>query len=128
MSSPKRAEVPSDVFTKRPSALDKLTGAAPIPESDRTHQEGGDTVIQQNGITVSPQNGVAAQNRGGRVLGETEKTTFYLRPDQLDKLDDLVAAYKRYTGQRRGINRNDIVRRLIDKADLALVIDELPND
>ncbi len=132
MPSSKRAEVPGDVFAKRPSALDKLTGAAPAPDSDAIEQhhgeaavrQGSDTVIQQSGNTVLRQEGDAAMTRVAKPAGETEKTTFYLRPDQLDKLDELVAAYKRQTGQRKGVNRNDIVRRLIDRADLATVIGE----
>jgi hypothetical protein len=44
------------------------------------------------------------------------KTTFYPTQDQLDKLDDLAAEYnKRYRRKRAKINRNDIVRFLIDE-------------
>lgn len=117
----KRAEVPGDVFTKRPSALDKLTGAAPDP-ADAAERQSGNEVKRENGNTVLQRSGDAASTRATKGAGETEKTTFYLRPDQLDKLDELVAAYKRHTGQRKGINRNDIVRRLIDRADLTTVI------
>ncbi len=110
----KRAQVPGAVFAKRPSALDKLTGAA--PEADTTPQDGN---------TVLPHNGDTALSRAtgtGPRKGAGEKTTFYLRPDQIDKLDELVTAYKRHTGQRKGVNRNDIVRRLIDRADLSMLV------
>ena len=123
MPSSKRAEVPGDVFAKRPSALDKLTGAAPT-SADAVEQQHGNTATRQDGNTVLHQSGDTASPHAMKSVGETEKTTFYLRPDQLDKLDELVAAYKRHTGQRKGVNRNDIVRRLIDRADLATVIGE----
>lgn len=43
------------------------------------------------------------------------KTSFYPTQAQVDKLDDLAAAYnKKYRRQRPKINRNDIVRYLID--------------
>lgn len=124
MPSSKRAEVPGDVFAKRPSALDKLTGAAPTSTDDTAEQQRSKTVTPQDSNTVLPQDGIAASPHVMKSVGETEKTTFYLRPDQLDKLDELVTAYKRHTGQRKGVNRNDIVRRLIDRADLATVIGE----
>jgi hypothetical protein len=33
-----------------------------------------------------------------------------------------VTSYKRHTGKRKGINRNDIMRRLIDRADLSMLV------
>ncbi len=115
--SAKRAQVPGEVFAKRPSALDKLTGAA--PEADTTPPQDGNTVMQQNGETAAPR---------ATGKGAGEKTTFYLRPDQIDKLDALVTSYKRHTGQRKGVNRNDIVRRLIDRADLSLLVPGEPEE
>ncbi len=112
----KRAQVPGEVFAKRPSALDKLTGAA--PEADTTPQD-STTVMRHNGDTAMP-------HTTGKGAGE--KTTFYLRPDQIDKLDELVTSYKRHTGQRKGVNRNDIVRRLIDRADLSMLVAGAPGE
>jgi hypothetical protein len=43
-----------------------------------------------------------------------EKTTFYLTAERVEKLDDLAHDHKKQTGQR--INRNNIVRYLIDQA------------
>ncbi len=114
--SAKRAQVPGEVFAKRPSALDKLTGA--VPEADTTPSQDGNTVMRQSGD--------AAARATGKGAGE--KTTFYLRPDQIDKLDALVTSYKRHTGQRKGVNRNDIVRRLIDRADLSLLVPGEPEE
>jgi hypothetical protein len=108
--APKRATIPADTFAKPPSALDKLTG--------RTRTEG--TVEPHNGGTVPPENSNTVKQQ---VAGEDvarEKITFYLRPDQADKLDDLVLAYKRQTGKR--INRNEVVRRLVDFCDLDVLL------
>ncbi len=115
---PKRAQVPPEVFAKRPSALDKLTGTA--PDGDTVLPQNGDTVMMQNGNTVIRQEGNTASPPTRPTKAAGEKTTFYLRADQLDKLDELVLAYKRRTGTR--INRNDIVRQLIDGADLEALI------
>src|SRR2546428_4684353 len=79
---------------------------------------------QQNSETVTPFYGETAEqlisNTVTRHYVETEeqleKTTFYLTPEQAEKLDDLAHDYKKHTGQR--INRNDIVRYLIDQATL----------
>ncbi len=118
----KRAQVPGEVFAKRPSALDKLTGAA--PEADTTPQD-SNTVMRHNGDTAVPHTTGTATGLG---KGAGEKTTFYLRPDQIDKLDELVTSYKRHTGQRKGVNRNDIVRRLIDHADLSMLVGGAPGE
>ena len=115
----KRATVPTGVYGQRPSALDKLTGTAASPDASADEQSHGEAA-RQHGKTVIPQEGgttpvpllSAASN---------EKVTFYLRPGQVDKLDELVLAHKRRTGVR--INRNELVRRLIDRADLDLLLD-----
>jgi hypothetical protein len=120
----KRAQVPGEVFTKRPSALDKLTGAA--PEADTTPQD-SNTVMRHNSDTAMPR-ATGAGPGPGTGKGAGEKTTFYLRPDQIDKLDELVTSYKRHTGQRKGVNRNDIVRRLIDRADLSMLVGGTPGE
>ncbi len=132
----RRATVPGEVFTRRPSALDKLTGTAPDDGSTVEPSDGG-TVPQPNsttselshGVTVElsdratvppPHRETAPPPRGGtgEALRETgrkglKKTSFYLRTDQLDKLDELAYAFKRRTGRR--IDRQDILRALIDR-------------
>ncbi len=121
----KRAQVPGEVFAKRPTALDKLTGAA--PEADTSPPQDSTTALRQDGNTVIRQNGDAVmQHAIGKGAGE--KTTFYLRPDQIDKLDELVTSYKRHTGKRKGVNRNDIVRSLIDQADLSMLVQGQPEE
>ncbi len=135
----KRATVPGEVFTRRPSALDKLTGAA-TDGGTTVEPYHGDTVTPpdsatselSHGITVKPSDHgtvppsyseTAAPLRGSAEEapregggGSLKKTSFYLRADQLDKLDELAYAYKRRTGRR--IDRQDIVRLLIDRCDL----------
>ena len=115
----KSAKVPQEVYGQRPSVLDKLTGAAPSPGASAEKQGHGEAV-RQHGNTVIPQEGGAAPVPIPTAAGN-EKVTFYLRPDQVDKLDELVLAYKRRTGVR--INRNELVLRLIDHADLDLLLD-----
>jgi hypothetical protein len=44
------------------------------------------------------------------------KASFYLTPEQANKLDDLAHDFKKAHGKR--INRNDIVRYLIDQCSL----------
>ena len=66
-----------------------------------------DTASPQSRETVSP-------SHRNTVTAELNKTSFYLTQAQLDKLDELAYAYKRQTGKR--INRNDIVRFLVDHA------------
>jgi len=125
--SGKRAVVPAQSFTKRPTALDKLTGAAPDhdadapQDSDTATPPNRDTVTPSYGETSSPPHSETAQPAARGASG-LEKTSFYLRPDQLDKLDELALAYRRRTGQRVG--RNDLVRRLIDRCDLDSLIGE----
>lgn len=125
--SGKRAVVPAQSFTRRPTALDKLTGAAPDRDTDAPQDgdtaasDNRDTVAQSYSETVSQLHSETAQPAARGASG-FEKTSFYLRPDQLDKLDDLALAYRRRTGQRVG--RNDLVRRLIDRCDLDSLIGE----
>jgi hypothetical protein len=129
MSSSKRATIPSQTFSKTATALDKLTGRGSSSDQspEQTNQDesinkapseeqlDGNTVSQYNGITVKPLD--------GNTVKAVEKTSFYLRPDQVDKLDELVMAYKRRTG-KRGVNRNDIVRHLIDRCELESLLTE----
>ncbi len=126
--SGRRAAVPGGVFGKRPTALEKLTGAG-ATSGPTTSQQNSDTVIPSDGGTVRPQHGdTAAPSDGDTVAAPghkagkagAEKTTFYLRPDQLDKLDELAYTYKKRTGRR--IDRQDIVRTLIDRCDLATLL------
>ena len=105
----KRAIVPEQTFNKRPTALDKLTGKANF-EGETTENKDGNTVSQLNGNTVK----------------SGEKTSFYLRSEQLDKLDELTIAYKKRTGKR--INRNDIIRTLVDDCSLETLLTSMTDE
>ena len=119
--APKRATVPNNTFGGGPSALDKLTGRA---QSDQPSAQDRETVQPQNRTTASPQHGNTVITQESADDSSTrEKITFYLRPDQIDKLDELTLAYKRRTGQR--LNRNELVRRMIDRCDLHLLLDQV---
>lgn len=125
----KRATVPDDAFkTKTRRTLDRLTDE-PASEGDAPTAAHGSTVIPQGSATVLHPKGnevlredVDTVLPSSRVVGKTggEKTTFYLRPAQLDQLDELVYQYKKRTGRR--INRNDVVRQLIDQADVEALL------
>ncbi len=74
-------------------------------------------------ITFTPQHRETVKpSYGSAVTAELHKTSFYLTQAQLDKLDELAYAYKRHTGKR--INRNDIMRFLVDHARLETLLAE----
>jgi hypothetical protein len=138
---PKRATVPTNTFGAA-KALDKLTGRAPTPEpeppeappappapspaSERKTRQSRETVVPQNGKTALRQSSSATatqesgESEGGDDSSTREKVTFYLRPDQVEKLDELVIAYKRRTGRRT--NRNALMRLLLDRVDIDLLV------
>ena len=100
-------DLPSDMFNDD-SAIAKLTGGA-----IRTR------VAEQEPAPLSSASGEPtkkeAQNRN------LKQTSFYLSPEQLIKLDDLAHAHYKRTGNR--INRNDIVRHLVDRCQLNDIAD-----
>ncbi len=138
---PKRATVPTNTFGGA-KALDKLTGRAPTPEPEATEtppapptpspaperktRQSRETVVPQNGKAASRQSSSAvttqesAEGEGGDDSSTREKVTFYLRPDQVEKLDELVITYKRRTGRRT--NRNALMRMLLDRVDIDLLV------
>jgi hypothetical protein len=64
----------------------------------------------------------AADGEGGDDSSTREKVTFYLRPDQVEKLDEMVIAYKRRTGRRT--NRNALMRLLLDRVEIDQLVQE----
>jgi hypothetical protein len=99
----------------------------------RRERQGQETPPQQGITPVVPENvfGVTLPGREETVppahsetVSESKddqviKTSFYPRQDQLDKLDDLAGEYnKRYRRQRKRIDRQDIIRFLIDRCTL----------
>ncbi len=89
------------------------------PQGTTVIQRNRNTVLQGEGDTVQLSQGkTGIQHDSDTVKREwfTEKVTFYLTVEQVNKLDDLAHDYKKRKGKR--INRNDIVRYLIDQCTL----------
>jgi hypothetical protein len=115
----KRANVPSGAFGKAPGALEKLTGRA-LAEEPALPQD-SETGIAQSSTPGLPEGGnTVLQQNSEAVRSNTEKFTIYISPEQQDKLDELALAYRKRTGKR--INRNVIMRKLIDICDLELLL------
>ena len=73
----------------------------------------GETVEHLNSTTSPTEDNPTAE--GDHIV----KTSFYPTQGQLDKLDDLASEYnKRYRRQRRRIDRQDIIRYLINQCTL----------
>jgi hypothetical protein len=80
-----------------------------------------ETVTLSHGEEVTPlKREVDTRLHGVTVKTNLEKTSFYIRSDQTEKLDDLAHEYKKRKGKR--INRNDIIRALIDQTDLESLV------
>ena len=102
---------------KRKSAYFAATEAAQKQQSSETViPSSGETDTLQYRETAKQLYSNTVTRQGSKASEEFEKITFYLTAEQAEKLDDLAHDYKKQTGQR--INRNDIVRYLIDLATL----------
>lgn len=66
----------------------------------------------QDAQSVVPLDSETVKPRSDGKAKKEEKISFYLTHEQAGKLDDLAYEYKKRTGKR--VNRNDIVRYLID--------------
>ena len=95
-------------MARRPNAYAQL-----IQEGRRTPQQ-EDTPDVESGNTVKQQSGKTAKN------SKTVKITIYPNQEQLDKLYDFMEAYRRKTGIK--INQQDLIRRIIDVADINTVL------
>lgn len=107
---------------KRPNAYRQVLEEA----QKRVTQPEQQPIIQpENRITVQPQNGLSEPSEQPAQNKEkaTEKLTLYLLPRQSDKLDELTLAYKKQTGRR--IQRNKLMRQLIDQATLDSLLAEI---
>ncbi len=61
--------------------------------------------------STTPQNGEEPQDEA------LEKVSFYITASQLNRLYDLVNEYRKRTGIRK-VNRNDIIRLILDQTNL----------
>jgi hypothetical protein len=95
-------------MARRPNAYSQLIqeGQSPSQQEDTTAAASGNTVKRQNSNTVKN--------------SKTVKITIYPSQEQLDKLYDFMEAYRRKTGIK--INQQDLIRRIIDVADINTVL------
>ena len=108
------------------SQLNSSTEESPVTPSHRQTVLGSETVTPFHSETVQPSHRSSVQplHRETEEDERVVKTSFYPTPHQLEKLDDLASAYnKRYRRQRPRINRNDIVRYLIDQCEIDSLAD-----
>jgi hypothetical protein len=103
--SPKKVQIPENLYDSQPGAIQKLTGA---PSREQLQPRVPPTTTSS--LAETPQQATKAQARN------VKPTSFYLTLAQLRKLDDLAYTYNGRTGKR--INRNDIIRHLVDTCDI----------
>ena len=103
-----KVNISSDIYDEEPGAIAMLTGAVksrpteqPAPPSAPAPRPAGELA------TTEP---VQKQTRN------VKPTSIYLTPAQLRKLDQLAYEYNEQTEKR--INRNDIIRYLVDRCTL----------
>lgn len=134
--SDRHAGAPQDSATVTPSDTEHATSvpartlilqdrATDAPaDRDTVGPSAGPTVTREHRGTVSRSDRETLELWHGSTVGafdratvrHLQKTSFYLSPAHLEKLDDLAHAYKKRTGQR--INRNDIIRHLVEQCAL----------
>jgi hypothetical protein len=95
-------------MARRPNAYAQL-----IQEGRSTPQQDA-TPTAEDSNTVKPQSGNTVKS------SKTVKITIYPSQEQLDKLYDFMEAYRRKTGIK--INQQDLIRRIIDVADINTVL------
>ena len=95
-------------MARRPNAYSQL-----IQEGRSTPQQEA-TPTAESRHTAKPQSGNTVKS------GKTVKITIYPSQEQLDKLYDFMEAYRRKTGIK--INQQDLIRRIIDVADINTVL------
>jgi hypothetical protein len=142
MPQPNRANVPSDPFGDT-DALGKLLRPSTPPSANELEQGELQASDSASSHKQSPKIGAVGQKlskaqspaRKDELLiqdvveEETEeaerrelmRASFYLYPEQLEKLDDLAVAYRKKTGRR--VNRQHILRWLINRSDLDLIVE-----
>jgi hypothetical protein len=109
---PKKVHIPENLYNTQRGAIEKLTGTPPQQQTQPPVPPAAEaeTPPTPPGPAETPQQAPKAQVRN------VKPTSFYLTPTQLRKLDDLAYTYNGRTGKR--VNRNDIVRHLVDSCDI----------
>jgi hypothetical protein len=110
----KTPDLPDDMFNDDTSAISRLTGGSPRRREPASASPTTPAALP----TQKEQEKEKEAQRQRRYL---KQTSFYLSPDQLLKLDSLAHTHYVQTGAR--INRNDIVRHLVDRCKLGDLAD-----
>jgi len=108
---PKKVQIPEKLYDTQPGAIQKLTGA-----TSRQQPQSPMSPPAETASTTTPDPVMTPQQATKTQTRSVKPTSFYLTPDQLRKLDDLAYTYNGRTGKR--INRNDIIRHLVDTCDI----------
>ena len=109
--SPKKVQIPENLYDTQPGAIQKLTGT-----TSRQLSQSPMSPPAEAPPTTTPDPAVTPQQTTKTQARSVKPTSFYLTPTQLRKLDDLAYTYNGRTGKR--INRNDIIRHLVDTCDI----------
>jgi hypothetical protein len=83
-------------------------------------QEGAGATQQEAAPPTTSRNTVKPQSGNTVKSSNTVKITIYPSQEQIDKLYDLMEAYRHKTGIK--INQQDLIRRIIDVADINTVL------
>lgn len=83
-------------------------------------QEGQSTPHQEDTPPAVDSNAAKRQSTNTVKSSKTVKITIYPSQAQLDKIYDFMEAYRQKTGIK--INQQDLIRRLIDVADINTVL------
>jgi hypothetical protein len=104
---PKKVQIPENLYDTQPGAIQKLTGATSPLQTP---------TVEPKALITTPSPAEAPQEPMKALTRNVKPTSFYLTPAQLRKLDDLAYTYNGRTSKR--INRNDIIRHLVDTCDI----------
>ncbi|SRR5579884_190426 len=108
----KMPDLPDDMFNDDNSAISRLTGGPPRRREPASAAPAAPAVLPAQR---------EQEKEAQRQRRHLKQTSFYLSPDQLLKLDSLAHTHYVQTGTR--INRNDIVRHLVDRCKLGDLAD-----
>ncbi len=105
-----KVNISSDIFDEEPAgAIAKLTGAVRSPQAEQQSTPPSAPIPR-------PADELATTEPVQKQTRNVKPTSIYLTPAQLRKLDQLAYEYNEQTEKR--INRNDIIRYLVDRCTL----------
>jgi hypothetical protein len=101
-------------LAKRTSAYSQILKEKQDAATEDNQEQQKETTAAQSGTTVKPQNTVKSSKTA------LAKISIYPTQEQLDKLYDLMEAFRKKTGVK--INQQDMIRRLIDLAEIDSIL------